>query len=93
MKKILLTAALVAASAVFADKLQDIKPQAEKEKAAPSAVAWENDNDAALKAACDDSVLKGFVVNGNTAGALLAKVEGAYKTDPMCARQIAAVTQ
>lgn len=93
MKKILLTVALVAASSVFATKLQDIKPQVEKAKAAPISVEWENKNDAALKAACADSVLEGFVADEAAAAALLAKVKGAYKTDSMSARQIAAVTQ
>lgn len=93
MKKILLTVALVAASSVFANKLQDIKPQAEKAAVAPVSVEWENQNDAALKAACADDVLARFVADEASATALLANVKGAYKIDSMIARQIAAVTQ
>ena len=93
MKKLFLTLMMMAAACAFAKNEYDIKPDAAKAGAAPTAVEWQNKNDAALKAATDEAVLAAFVADEATAKALLAQVKGAYATDPVVAFQIGAVTQ
>jgi len=93
MKKMLLflmLAASVAAPAI--DKALDIRP-AETDGKEPTAVEWENANAAALAAATDEDVLAAFVEDDAAAAELLAQVKGAYLTDLLVARQIAAVSQ
>ena len=97
--KSLMTAAL--AAALFAgcatapapkkDAL-DIRPEASKD-GVPTLVAWQDANRAAIDAATAKEVLSAFVASPAAADALLAKVEGAYRTDPLTMTQIAAVTQ
>ena len=70
----------------------DIRPEGEDDKV-PSAVAWQNANDAALEAAMKPQALAAYVRSAAAADALLAEVKSAYQTDPMAATRIAAVTQ
>ena len=70
----------------------DIRPEGEDD-GAPSAVAWQNANDAALEAAMKPQALAAYVQSAAAADALLAEVKPAYQTDPMAATRIAAVTQ
>ncbi len=95
MKAIFLTLSLLlacAASAQGLGKEYDIRPGASNE-AAPTAVEWSNRNDAALAKATAPDALKAFVASPEAADALLAKVRGAYGSDPIVLTQIAAVTQ
>ena len=96
MKKIFVIALSALTSLAFADNdkvLESIKPNAQTGKAAKTAVAWQNDNDAALAKATADGRLAAFVKDEASAKALLSKVKGAYLTDPMAAITIAAVSQ
>ena len=93
MKKLLTMVAMAAALCVFAKDQYDIKPEEAKANDAPTAVEWQNKNDATLKALTADDVLASFVRDEASAKALLAKVQPAYATDPMAAMQIGAVTQ
>ena len=70
----------------------DIRPDAAKDDV-PTAVAWQNANDAALAAATRPEVLAKFVESAAAADALLAQVRGAYRTDPIVMTQIACVTE
>ena len=71
----------------------DIRPDAAQAGAAPTAVEWQNKNDAALAAATRPEVLAKFVATPAAADALLAQVGPAYAGDPLVLTQIAAVTQ
>ena len=71
----------------------DIRPDAAQAGAAPTAVEWQNRNDAALAAATRPEVLAKFVATPAAAEALLAQVGPAYAGDPLVLTQIAAVTQ
>ena len=71
----------------------DIRPDAAQAGAAPTAVEWQNKNDAALAAATRPEVLAKFVATPAAAEALLAQVGPAYAGDPLVLTQIAAVTQ
>ena len=95
MKKVLLIAVLAGVSVAFAEKKDayDIRPDAAKAADALSAVDWQNKNDAALKAATSDAALAEIVADDDNAEKLLAKLKGAYLTDPLVAFQVAAVTQ
>ena len=92
MKKLIL-AMVMAAACAFAKDEYDIKPDAAKAGAAPTAVEWQNRNDAAIAAATADDVLAAFVADAASADALLAKIGPAYDGDPLVLTQIAAVTQ
>ena len=70
----------------------DIRPEGEDD-GVPSAVAWQNDNNAALEAAMRPQALAAYVQSSAAADALLAAVKPADATDPMAATRIAAVTQ
>jgi hypothetical protein len=95
MKKILIAGALLAGFALFAadDKLNDIKPESGKAVEAPTGAEWHNANDKKLAAETSDEALAAVVADSQSAKKLLAKVKGAYKTDPMIASKIAAVSQ
>ena len=98
MKKLFLMAMLAAAGCATtpneAKKDQyDIRPDAAQAGAAPTAVEWQNKNDAALAAATRPEVLAKFVATPAAAEALLAQVGPAYAGDPLVLTQIAAVTQ
>ena len=95
MKKILAAVSLVAVFSAFSadDKLNNIKPDAEKALSAPTAVEWQNANDARLASETSDAALAAAVSDEASAKALLAKLKGAYSTDPMTASTVAAVSQ
>ena len=59
----------------------------------PMAVEWHNANRSALESEASDDAVAVFAENAEAAKALLAKVKGAYATDPMVAVQIATVSQ
>ena len=71
----------------------DIRPEAAAANAAPTAVEWQNKNDAKLAAATKPEVLAKFVASPAAAEALLAQIGPAYAGDPLVLTQIAAVTQ
>jgi len=96
MKRLMFVLMAVVAAVGFAGEKKDaldIRPEAAKMTDAPTAVEWQNANDAALAAATDDAVLAAFVADEVSAKALLAKVRGAYQTDPTVAFQVSAVSQ
>ena len=70
----------------------DIRPDTEND-GIPTAVAWQNDNDAALAAVTKPEVLAKFVSSDAAADGLLAKLKGAYGSDPVVMTQIGCVTQ
>lgn len=59
----------------------------------PMAVEWQNANDAKIAEATSAEALLAIVDGEGAAEALLAKVCDAYRTDPLVAIQMAAVTQ
>ena len=93
MKKMMfaMAAAALAVGCVTKDPY-DIRPEGEDD-GLPTAVAWQNANDAALEAAMKPQVLAAYVQSAAAADALLAEAKPAYRTDPMVATRIAAVTQ
>lgn len=98
MKTMLLFLMAAASAASFAkDPAKkdpyDIRPPVENVSGAPTAVAWQDANKAALAASVSDAALAAFVADEQAAKALLAQVGSAYKTDPTVATQIAAVSQ
>ena len=86
-----MAAAALAVGCVTKDPY-DIRPEGEDD-GVPTAVAWQNANDAALEAAMKPQVLAAYVQSAAAADALLAEAKPAYRTDPMVATRIAAVTQ
>lgn len=94
MKNLLFALLVSAAAVVYAadEKILDIRPAASAEKAL-TGVEWENKFDKELKAATADETLAAFAATEASAKALLAQVKGAYLTDPLVARQVAAVSQ
>lgn len=95
MKKILIAVLVSAAAGLFAadDKLNDMKPEVDKKAESPTGVEWQNANDDALAAETSDDALAVVVADAASAKALLAKLKGAYLTDPMVATKVAAVSQ
>ena len=93
MKKMMfaMAAAALAVGCVTKDPY-DIRPEGEDD-GVPTAVAWQNANDAALETAMKPQVLAAYVQSAAAADALLAEAKPAYRTDPMVATRIAAVTQ
>jgi hypothetical protein len=95
--KLSLTVAVTLASACLlaaAKKDQyDIRPEADKAGSAPTAVVWQNDNEAALASATAEDVLADIAGTRESADKFLAQLKGAYLTDPMVAMQAAAVSQ
>ena len=86
-----MTAAVLAVGCVTKDPY-DIRPEG-GDDGVPSAVAWQNDNNAALETAMRPQALAAYVQSPEAADRLLAEVKPAYATDPMAATRIAAVTQ
>jgi len=84
-------AALLAGCATTKDAY-DIRPEASND-GIPTAVAWQNANEAKIAAATKPEVLKAFVASDAAADALLAQVKGAYASDPVVMTQIGCVTQ
>lgn len=70
----------------------DIRPDADTD-GIPTAVAWQNQNDAALAEATRPEALSALVSSDAAADALLAQLKGAYATDPVVMTQIGCVTQ
>ena len=70
----------------------DIRPEASTDDT-PTAVEWQKTNDRALSAATSPEELKRHLVSSADADALLRNICGAYRTDPLVATKIAAVTQ
>ena len=94
MKKLIFGLVMAVAAVCASAKDQyDIRPDAAKADAAPTAVEWQNRNDAAIAAATADDVLAAFVADAAAADALLSKIGPAYDGDPLVLTQIAAVTQ
>ena len=93
-KTIAITLVAAAAFASAAEvKLQDIRPDAATAPAALTGAEWQVTNAVALAEATADEKLAAFVVDAAAAEALLSKLGGAYRTDPVVAFQIGAVTQ
>ena len=84
--------AAVASLAAPKKDAYDIRPQ-DKDAKYPTAVVWSAQNDEAIASATSDDVLAEFVDGDEAAAALLAKLRGAYATDPIAITQIAAVSQ
>ena len=90
---------LAAATCLAAEQQQkkkdayDIRPEAAKSADAPTSEKWQLDNKAKLAEATKTEVLAAFVKDEASAAALLAEVKPEYKTCPVKAFQIAAVTQ
>jgi len=91
MKKIIALVALTVTLGAFAG-YDDIKPDGTP-VSAPTAVEWSYTNDTALAEATAEDVLADFVADDASACALLAKLKGAYATDPFVLSQIGAVSQ
>lgn len=70
----------------------DIKPS-ESDGKVPTSVEWENAHDDKLKSATAPAALMRYLKSQAAADALLAKVKGAYRTDPMTAVEIHALSQ
>ena len=93
MKRMIFAVVMAVTACAFAKDQYDIRPDAAKAGAAPTAVEWQNKNDAAIAAATTDDVLAAFVADAASADALLARIGSAYDGDPLVLTQIAAVTQ
>ena len=95
MRKTMMVVAALACTSVFSDvvKLQDMKPSAAATADAPTAAEWQVTNAALLAEATADEKLAAFVADAAAADALLAQVKGEYKTDPVAAFQVGAVSQ
>jgi hypothetical protein len=88
MKKLFLAVVLAASAVAARADAYDIKPGEASAKAAPTAVVWQGDNAKKLAAAVDCKTIAKLVETDESMAALLAKVKGAYKTDPIVATQI-----
>jgi hypothetical protein len=98
MKKLFFTAVVGVASIVFAaakdpNAFADYRSGMASDKKLPMAVEWHNANRDALEKETSSAAIAEFVKDESSAKALLSKIKGAYKTDPMVAVQIAAVSQ
>lgn len=104
MKRLLIVAAVLALGTAFADDAKTAAyvdpnpfagygPAMRSTDKDPLAANWSIAHDAEIEAATEESVLAAFVADAAAADALLAKVKGAYETDPLVMTQIAAVTQ
>lgn len=88
---VLLASALLSACTTAKDAY-DIRPDDTADKT-PTAVEWQNSNDAELAARTKPDVLVKFVESPAAADALLAQVGAAYAGDPFVLTQIACVSQ
>lgn len=59
----------------------------------PTAVEWQNANNAAIAAATAPAALKAHLRDAKSAAALLARVKGAYEGEPLDLTVVAAVSQ
>ena len=71
----------------------DYGPAMASVKGDPMAVEFQNANDAAIAAATTPKALMEHLWDAAAADALLAKLQGAYKTDPLTLTVIGAVSQ
>ena len=92
MKKILVFALAVAAMAAAKADYNDIKPGSPEAKA-PTAVAWQNANAKAIAEATSCETLAALAATPSASRILLAKLRGAYATDPMVMTQVGALSQ
>ena len=89
MKKILFTIALIGATfGAFANQYTNIKPAQAPKQAAPTAVQWQGANKKALAEAVSCMTICSLIASDKSMADLLAKVQGAYLTDPIVATQI-----
>ena len=104
MRLLIAAAAALALGAAFADDAKKAAyvdpnpfagygPAMQSTEKDPLAATWSIAHDAEIAAATEESVLAAFAADTAAADALLAKVKGAYETDPVVMTQIAAVTQ
>lgn len=101
MKRVLVAMALAAAGLAFAEEKKyvdpnpfgDYGPAMKSTAEQPLAANWSLAHDAEIAAATADGVLAAQVADEAAALSLLAKVKGAYASDPIVLTQIAAVTQ
>ena len=94
MKKLMMMVAVAGACVAMADsQILDIRPEPAKPGDAPSAVDWQNANNAALKK-LDDAWCAEFFKGGRAAiDKELAWVMPAFGTQPLKATEIAVLTQ
>ena len=85
-------ALICCAFGAIAPKELDIRPEATADRS-PTAVEWQNTNGRALAAATASEELKKPLASSAAADSLLQGIAGAYRTDPVVAAKIAAVTQ
>ena len=101
MKNVLLAMALVVGGMALAEEAKyvdptpfaDYGPAMQSTAEHPLAAHWSRQHDAEIAAATTDEALAAQVADEASAAALLAKVKGAYESDPLVLTQIAAVTQ
>lgn len=101
MKNVLLAMALVVGGMALAEEAKyvdpnpfaDYGPAMQSTAEHPLAANWSRQHDAEIAAATTDEALAAQVADEASAAALLAKVKGAYESDPLVLTQIAAVTQ
>ena len=101
MKNVLLAMALVVGGMALAEEAKyvdpnpfaDYGPAMQSTAERPLAANWSRQHDAEIAAATTDEALAAQVADEASAAALLAKVKGAYESDPLVLTQIAAVTQ
>lgn len=101
MKNVLLAMALVVGGMALAEEAKyvdpnpfaDYGPAMRSTAEHPLAVNWSREHDAEIAAATTDEALAAQVADAASAAALLAKLKGAYASDPLVLTQIAAVTQ
>ena len=74
------------------DKKCPEKKPTKDNKSAPTCVEWQNDHDAELGKAVSAESLDAALASDAAADELLAKVAGAYDTDPLVATKVAAAT-
>ena len=101
MKNVLLAMALVVGGMALAEEAKyvdpnpfaDYGPAMQSTAEHPLAANWSRQHDAEIAAATTDEALAAQVADEASAAALLAKLKGAYASDPLVLTQIAAVTQ
>ena len=101
MKNVLLAMALVVGGMALAEEAKyvdpnpfaDYGPAMQSTAEHPLAANWSRQHDAEIAAATTDEALAAQVADEASAAALLAKLKGAYASDPLVLTQIAALTQ
>lgn len=99
MKKVMFSMMVaVAAAAVWAKNdpvapYDGYGPAMKSTPEKPLTSVWQQEKRTAIDAATSDAVLAAFVADAASAKALLAKLEGAFTTDPLTLTQISSVSQ